>query len=64
MKGESEAKVNHLLEKKDFYPFGTVSVITSSIQNILVSLYSYGPRFALNSFRNRRWSCTGQEVEG
>ena len=40
MKEESEAKVNHLLEKRDFYPFGTVSVITSPIQNIVVRLYS------------------------
>ena len=38
-KGESEAKVNHLLEKKDLYPFANVHVITSPIENILVSLH-------------------------
>ena len=37
---ESDAKVNHLLGKKDLYPSGTVHTITSPIENILVSLYN------------------------
>ena len=62
-KGENEAKVNHLLEKKYLYPFGTVNVIVCPIENILRSLNSYGPRIAQTSFKNKKRSYTVR-VEG